>query len=79
MNTLKHNPWKRVAFVEEGGITQTTEAMDVLGCGVLVRNTTLVNGPNTVNQSTVYVPDCKLHPTLNGNGFYDIVGHGLRS
>jgi len=79
MNTLKHNPWKRIALVEEGGVTQATDGLQVPGGGVIVRNTTVVNGPNTVNQSMVFVPDTRLELLRENNGFYEVVRLGVRN
>lgn len=79
MNTLKHDPWKCIAFAEEGGITQSTDGLEVAGGGVIVRNTTLVNGPNTVNQSMVFVPDVRLEHIGDGRGFYAIARLGVRN
>lgn len=70
INTLTRNTWYRITSVEGGGIRQITDAMKVPS-GVVVRNTTLVLGPNNVSESMTFVENLGIRQSENP-GFYEL-------
>lgn len=70
MKTLKRNTWYLISTSEGGGLMQQTHAMKV-PTGVIVRDVTLVQGPNNVAQSTVLVEGAGICNSENP-GFYEI-------
>lgn len=73
--TLSRNTWYLIASKEGGGIIQNTEAMKV-PTGVVIRNTTLVNGPNNVSESMVFIPGAGLCKS-DKDGFFDVCATSL--